>query len=187
MAFLGCVAQSAARQAGVALYGLRAEVAVIALATLGTTAAVRPSGVIMPAVAGLALAAVSAVTDLQTGYVFDRVLIASALPILILGFLARDVSSLAGGALIGGGVPALLYTVTFGRGIGLGDVKLGAVLGAAAGANEALPLIVIAFIAGGAVATILLLARRCSAGQPLPLAPFLAIGTDVCFLSGGLR
>ncbi len=181
MVILGCIAREAAGRVGLRLSALRLEVIVTALAVLATAASVRSAGMLVSVVAGLAVAGVSAVTDVQTGYVFDRVLIAGGLPILIAGIVTGDLPALAAGALIGGGVPALLYTVTSGRGIGLGDVKLGAVLGGAAGPKEALHLIAVAFIVGGLIAAVLLFGRRYSPGRAIPFAPFLAIGAGLSF------
>lgn len=128
-----------------------------------------------PMVIAVATALVSAVTDLKSGYVFDRILAPAAGLLVLLSAIAGDALSAASGAVVGAAVPAALHFASRGRGIGLGDVKLAALLGAATGASGALGMIAISFISGGVVAVALLIAGR-SRTDTVPFAPFLCVG-----------
>lgn len=135
-----------------------------------------------PSVVLLACSAVSATTDLQTGYIFDRVLLAvglATLPwILVTGGF---VDAVAGGLLA-----ALLLMIPFacsrGRGIGLGDVKLAATLGFALGTAGALAALWVAAMCGGAAAIALVVAGRASRGSTMPFGSFLALGASFAVL-----
>jgi prepilin signal peptidase PulO-like enzyme (type II secretory pathway) len=85
------------------------------------------------------------------------------------------------GVLIGAGFLALLWLITAGRGIGLGDVKLMVPLGALFGPAATLVLLLGAFITGGAFALALLAAGKATMKTPVPFGPFLA-GMAVLFL-----
>jgi leader peptidase (prepilin peptidase)/N-methyltransferase len=69
-------------------------------------------------------------------------------------------------------------------GMGLGDVKLAAVLGAALGWSVAVAMMI--GLAAGALVGVALIARNGSAGrkQKIPLGPFLAFGAVVALFAG---
>ncbi len=77
----------------------------------------------------------------------------------------------------------LLYFLTKGRGMGLGDVKLvlglGLVLGAAMGVT-----LMAAFMLGAVVGVLLLGLKERKLGQPIPFGPFLVVGTLVGLVWG---
>lgn len=77
------------------------------------------------------------------------------------------------GAVIGAGFLGLLWLVTRGAGIGLGDVKLMIPLGLLFGVNTTLVLLFLSFIAGGIVATLLLITKRAGMKTAIPFGPFL--------------
>ena len=86
------------------------------------------------------------------------------------------------GALLWLGVLGLLWLVSRGRGIGLGDVKLSPSLGATLGwisLETALIGLVMSFIAGGLVSAVLLLAKRVKRQTAIPFGPFLLLGSLV--------
>ncbi|HLD25958.1 MAG TPA: prepilin peptidase [Candidatus Andersenbacteria bacterium] len=85
------------------------------------------------------------------------------------------------GALVGAGFLGLLWLITRGQGIGLGDVKLMLPLGALFGTGGTAALLGTAFIVGGLMASCLLLARRVTAKTAVPFGPFLA-GSAMLFL-----
>ena len=128
--------------------------------------------------ATLACAAVSAATDVQTGYVFDRVTGVG----FLLVFALQIADGALGGALaagaIAGGLLGLVYACSRGRGLGLGDVKLGAALAVGLGTSGALEALRVAAIAGGATALLLWLCGRARFGSAIPFAPFLALGAS---------
>jgi len=99
------------------------------------------------------------------------------------GALSRVLSALAGGTL-GFAAMALPYILTHRRGMGLGDVKLGALVGLMTG----YPLVLIAWllsvITGGVVGAILLAFKIRKRKDPIPFAPFLATSAMVTLLWG---
>lgn len=124
----------------------------------------------------LAIGAVTVcgITDAQAGFVFDAISIPSALTALI--FYAADkafVPALLGAAAAAGAL-GLLYALTWGRGIGLGDVKLGFCIGAPLGAAHALTSVAVAFVLGGIYASYVLLTRRGRRGDVVHFGPYLA-------------
>jgi leader peptidase (prepilin peptidase) / N-methyltransferase len=138
---------------------------------------------------GIALAfaclVICTASDLATGLIFDGVTVGAACGIGMCCLLAQT----APAALAGAGIciiPLLaLYAVTRGRGIGLGDVKLGGIVGAGVGGIEALGAIGIAFVVGAICCVPLLVARRVRRGDRVAFAPFLALGT-IAFVAGRL-
>jgi leader peptidase (prepilin peptidase) / N-methyltransferase len=102
--------------------------------------------------------------------------------LLVVASLAED----AGDALLRGVVIALVAVAAFlalhvasPRGLGMGDVKLAALLGLAVGWlswSAALVAVFAAFASGAVVAFVLLAARRVDRRAPLPFGPFLAAG-----------
>ena len=97
--------------------------------------------------------------------------------------LSKVLSSLAGGAL-GLAAMALPYIFTHGRGMGLGDVKLGALVGLMSGYPLVAVALLLAVITGGLVAAILLAFKIKKRSDPIPFAPFLATSAMVTLLWG---
>jgi leader peptidase (prepilin peptidase)/N-methyltransferase len=128
----------------------------------------------------VATAAVAAITDLQSGYVFDRVLLAGAIASILATFANGhpfDAVCGAAASVIGVGLP---WALTAGRGMGFADVKLAAVLGWGLGLRGALHALWFAFLLGGIAAAGVLVVRGRRAGNELPFAPFLALGAALC-------
>lgn len=123
----------------------------------------------------IALLLVLSIIDLRTFLLPDHYMIllaaAAAVYVWVSGGTVAD--SLYG-LLAGGGFILFLYLVTDGRGIGFGDVKLAAVLGAIVGLQGAVILLLIAFISGGLVGSYLLWRRLASLKTAVPFGPFLA-------------
>jgi leader peptidase (prepilin peptidase)/N-methyltransferase len=114
---------------------------------------------------------------------------AISLPGIGLGFLASFlnpavtwVSSLLGIAL-GGGLFLVVILASRG-GMGGGDMKLGAMMGAFLGAKMALLAIFSGVILGGFVAGLLLLTGLRRRKDPIPFGPFLAIGGITALFAG---
>jgi len=76
-----------------------------------------------------------------------------------------------------------LHAVSRGRGLGLGDVKLGTALGAALGLVSGLTAIALAFIFGGGYGVWLLATGRARAGSSIHFGPFIAAGAYVALLA----
>jgi leader peptidase (prepilin peptidase) / N-methyltransferase len=124
----------------------------------------------------LATAAVTAITDLEFGYVFDRVMVAAALGLLVVAIAHANVAdALLGGATAAAGL-ATPWALSRGRGMGLGDVKLAGVLGCGLGLHAALRTLWLAFVLGALAAVALTVAKRRPTETAWPFAPFLALG-----------
>src|SRR5262249_35445099 len=78
------------------------------------------------------------------------------------------------GALVGGGVMFAAVVLTRGA-IGGGDVKLMALLGAAAGWKASLAILALSQLVGGTVAIGLLVARRADRRTPFPVGALIAL------------
>jgi len=92
------------------------------------------------------------------------------------------------GVLLGGGVFVVIIvasTFVLGQaGMGVGDVKLGAMLGAFLGWKLALLSILLSTLLGGPLAVALLATGRKSRKDPIPFGPFLALGGFISLFWG---
>ena len=117
------------------------------------------------------------VIDLEHRLILNRVVypaIALAFLVIILTPNYRIISALIGGV-TGAGI-LFLVALIFPGGMGMGDVKLAALIGLLVGFPQVLIALLICFVLGGAVAGGLLLARLKGRKDPVPLAPFLTAG-----------
>ncbi|MBI2587956.1 prepilin peptidase [Candidatus Azambacteria bacterium] len=134
-----------------------------------------------------ALLLVLAAIDART-YVLPDVLLFLILTLGLLGNLILFPSSLARmlfGVLFGGGFFLFLYLASGGRWLGFGDVKLGAVLGLLLGWPTVVFALSAAAVAGGALASLLLLSGKKGWKSPIPFGPFLVFGTLLAIILGG--
>lgn len=106
---------------------------------------------------------------------------------LVFGLLSESsggggdgLTAAAGGTLAAGGALFLMQAV-HPRGMGGGDVKMAAGLGAWLGPGGAFTALLAAFLAGGAFALILLASARAHRRSALPFGPFLAAGGAVAW------
>ena len=93
------------------------------------------------------------------------------------------------GALIGGGVlgsvAGIYWLIRREEGMGLGDVKLLAMIGSFLGAVPAMPIVLmVSSITGAAVGIATLLGRKKGLRAAVPFGPFLALGALVYLLHG---
>jgi leader peptidase (prepilin peptidase)/N-methyltransferase len=134
------------------------------------------------AIAALAGVAVAGCIDARTGSIFDP--LTATLLATSLALCALDGTAASGtyGALGVGTALFALHTLTAGRGLGLGDVKLGAALGMALGVASGFAAIGLAFVFGGAYGIWLLVTRRAGAGASIRFGPFIAAGTFAALL-----
>jgi leader peptidase (prepilin peptidase) / N-methyltransferase len=92
------------------------------------------------------------------------------------------------GVLLGGGVFVVIIvasTLVLGQaGMGVGDVKLGAMLGAFLGWKLALLSILLSTLLGGPIAAVLLATGRKSRKDPIPFGPFLTLGGFISLFWG---
>jgi leader peptidase (prepilin peptidase)/N-methyltransferase len=124
-------------------------------------------------------------TDLERRIIPNKILIVAA----VLGVAiaaATDPGSLPVRVISAAAAGGLLFAaaLAYPRGMGLGDVKLAAVMGLFLGRNVA-PAILIALLAGSAVG-LAMIARHGAAArkQAIPFGPFLALGGVAGLLAG---
>lgn len=124
--------------------------------------------------------------DLRWSLVPDRI----ALPAIIIGLVVQLMlfpqsfllTVIAAG--VGAGFFAVQYLVSRGAWIGGGDIRLGALMGVMLGWPAVLVALFGAYIAGAAVAVVLLLLRLKNRKSEIPFGPFLAGATMVVLLYG---
>jgi leader peptidase (prepilin peptidase)/N-methyltransferase len=87
------------------------------------------------------------------------------------------------GIAVGGGIFFVIIMVSRG-GMGGGDMKLGAMLGAFLGWKLGLLAVLLGVFGGGAAAICLLLLRRKGRKEAIPFGPFLALGGAIALLWG---
>lgn len=128
-----------------------------------------------------------ALIDLRTSIIPDELIIIS-LVLTFLTFLTSlaDLktvfySSKTIGLLFGGGVLTALWALGRGRWMGLGDGKLGAVLGLWLGWPGILLALAAAFISGTIVSVGLLISRKKTVKDAIPFGPFLVLGAITAF------
>ncbi|HET9154195.1 MAG TPA: prepilin peptidase [Solirubrobacterales bacterium] len=158
----------------------------LGLAYLATVLVLRhePVQLAMGLVLVTALMAVT-ITDLERRIIPNKILLTTAA--LGIGIAAVfDPSSLPERAVAAAAAGGLLFlaALIYPNGMGLGDVKLAAVMGLFLGRNVA-PALLIALIAGSVVG-LSLIAREGAAARKkaIPFGPFLALGALVGLLAG---
>ena len=137
---------------------------------------------------GLSFCAVLVVvtlTDLEQRIIPNTVLAGGAIVGLVL-VAATDASSLPDRAIaaFGAGGFLLAFALAYPRGMGMGDVKLAAVMGLYLG-RAVIPALMVAVLAGALVGLVLM-ARDGAAARKraVPFGPFLALGGVVGLLAG---
>ena len=131
----------------------------------------------LPALTALAGTLVAAIIDVRTGLIPDMLTRTTAFAALGCTIANGIVPIACGGAYACGGALLALHLLTRGRGIGLGDVKLGTAIGIGFGPVAGLVALGAAFVLGGAYASWLLVTRRARRGDAIRFGPFLAAGT----------
>jgi leader peptidase (prepilin peptidase)/N-methyltransferase len=173
------IAADAAGRRGMTLGTLPPLLPVLAGAAAYATAM---AGAPLAAVLAGAGASVAAVADARTGSIFDPLTAAMLGTSLVLAATAGAAIDAIYGAVAIGGTLLFLHAITGGRGLGLGDVKLGAATGMSLGHASGLTAIAVAFVFGGIFAVWLLATKRASAGSAIRFGPFIAAGTIVALL-----
>lgn len=141
----------------------------------------------------LVLMAVLFVYDLRWSLLSDKVmwpLIAVAALLFVVRMLWLEAPALTifyefiYGLLPVTGIYGLLYLISQGKWIGLGDVKLGVAMGLMLGWQLALVALVVANLLGFLYVLPLLLAKKVERTSRLPFGPFLIVATVVAMLFG---
>jgi leader peptidase (prepilin peptidase) / N-methyltransferase len=143
-----------------------------------------PSDVVLGLAFVTTLLAVT-VTDLEQRLIPNRILAVSAAVGVMIAAIG-DPASLPerAGACLGAGGILLAAALAYPKGMGMGDVKLAAVMGIYLGASVA-PALFVAF-AAGALVGLVVIARHGAAARKraIPFGPFLALGGVVGLLFG---
>jgi leader peptidase (prepilin peptidase) / N-methyltransferase len=128
----------------------------------------------------------AALIDLEYRIIPNRITAAGAVAALLIGTAldpAGEPERLIAGAAAGGFL--LLAALAYPRGMGMGDVKLAAVMGLFLGRAVA-PAILIALLAGVLVGALVIAKRGVREGRKtaVPFGPFLALGAIVAVYAG---
>lgn len=111
-----------------------------------------------------------------------------ALGLIVSPLLSHGIKGALFGALLGGGflwLVAFVYEkVTNREGMGLGDVKFLAMIGAFLGYKSIIPIILVASLSGSAVGIVLMAFFKKDRLYALPFGPFLALGAVLALLFG---
>jgi leader peptidase (prepilin peptidase)/N-methyltransferase len=131
-----------------------------------------------------ALIAITAI-DLEHQIIPDMITLPGILAGVVANMAADRVSWIASiiGIAVGGGIFFVIILVSRG-GMGGGDMKFGAMLGAFLGWDVALLSVFIAVVLGGGLALLLLTLGKASRKDAIPFGPFLAAGGAVGLLCG---
>jgi leader peptidase (prepilin peptidase)/N-methyltransferase len=125
------------------------------------------------------------VTDLEQRIIPNKILLVAAIlgvAIVAVGDPGSLPERALAAAAAGGGL--LLVVLAYPKGMGLGDVKLAALMGLFLGRDVA-PAIIVALLAGSVVGMALIARHGAGARkQAIPFGPFLALGSVVGLLAG---
>lgn len=125
------------------------------------------------------------VTDLERRIIPNKILLVAAIfgvGIVVVGDPASLPERALTAAAAGGGL--FLVALLYPRGMGLGDVKLAALMGAFLGRNVA-PALLVALLAGSLVGLVMIARQGAQARkQAIPFGPFLALGGVAALLVG---
>ncbi len=163
-----------------ASWGTLALASIGALATLCCRSEASAVGAIDGIILGFAWAC--AATDVATGYVFNRVSAFGGLVVASAAFVRGTELAALQGAVVAASILLAVRMLTKGRGLGLGDVKCAAVLGAGMG-SQALLFVGVAYECGALWACVMLVGRRLRRSDSVAFAPFLAIAASVVLVS----
>lgn len=109
---------------------------------------------------------------------------AIAIEASVLGLGTDRIRAAVLGVLVGGGIFYLLHTLSSGRWIGGGDVKLGVLMGLHLGPKQALLAIYCAAILGSVYVAPMYFAGKAKKGTQVPFGPFLIAGLVLAKLFG---
>jgi leader peptidase (prepilin peptidase)/N-methyltransferase len=166
---------------------LRYPVVEVATGALFTLAYVTLGPTLDFVVAAALLAALVAITAIDLAHqIIPDVITLPGILAGVVGNLATDRVSLlesVAGIVVGGGIFLVIILASRG-GMGGGDMKLGAMLGAFLGWKLGLLALLLGVLAGGAVALCLLILGRKGRKEAIPFGPFLALGGAISLLWG---
>ena len=122
-------------------------------------------------------------TDFETRLIPDKVILPAAIVVLALRTIDDPSLEWILSAL-GAGLVLLVIVLIYPRGLGMGDVKLSAFLGAALGVNVIVAMFVGFFVAFLPAAVLFVRHGREARKESIPLGPFLALGGVIALFWG---
>jgi len=122
-------------------------------------------------------------TDLETRLIPDKVILPAAVVVLALRTIDDPSLEWILSAL-GAGLVLFVIVLIYPRGLGMGDVKLSAFLGAALGVNVIVAMFVGFFVAFLPAAVLFVRHGREARKESIPLGPFLALGGVIALFWG---
>jgi leader peptidase (prepilin peptidase) / N-methyltransferase len=138
-----------------------------------------------PMTVALAGVVAAAVIDARTGLIPNAVSVPTTLVALAAAAAGGAERTACCGIAAAGGALWLLHAMTRGKGLGLGDVKLAAAIGAGFGPFAGLEALGAAFVTGAAFAAWQLANRRATLRSEIRFGPFLAAGSAVVAVVSG--
>ncbi len=117
------------------------------------------------------------VFDLKYYLILDRIVLPAALLAFLGSYLILEISlvKILMGGLIGASFFLILFLITKGKGMGLGDVKLGLFGGFFFGWPAILIVLFLTFLLGGLISALLLLMKKKKRTDMIPFAPFFVV------------
>jgi leader peptidase (prepilin peptidase)/N-methyltransferase len=142
-------------------------------------ALILPPALALSAGATLVGALICGLVDARTGFIFDALSLTMVATACLTAGLNAHAADGALGAAIVGSTLGVLHLLTRRRGIGLGDVKLGAAIAFGYGVGPALVAIGSAFVLGAVYAVTLISLGRAKRTDAVRFGPFIAAGAAV--------
>lgn len=126
------------------------------------------------------------VQDVKTKYIYDIFSWSLLIVSLICGaiFFRYDIIDFVWGIVAGGAILGALVLVSKEKWMGLGDVFVGASLGAILGGKKALLMIFLSFVIGSIYGLWHIATKKTNLKQSLPFTPFLIIASLISLLLG---
>lgn len=119
---------------------------------------------------------VASLIDLQELIIPDSLMVVALLTAVLRVMLdTQHASSAILGAVVGAAIPALLVVPTAARAMGVGDLKLGAVVGLWLGFPQVIVAWWLGFVIGGVVAALMLATGRKKLADAVAFGPYLAL------------
>jgi len=122
-------------------------------------------------------------TDLEHRLISDRIVVPGAVAVVAARTIDDPSVEWVSSAL-GAGLVLFLVVLAYPRGMGMGDVKLAAFLGAGLGLSAIVALFIGFFAAFVPAAALLIRHGRAARKRAIPLGPFLALGGVVALFAG---
>jgi prepilin signal peptidase PulO-like enzyme (type II secretory pathway) len=143
-----------------------------------------PSYALVFSIVALFFLTFHSLTDLESGYIYDSwvaAMAAAGLLLRVAGGVPAVIDGLAGALL--GFCSIYAIVIASGGGMGSGDATLAAGIGALFGWKLAIAALYGGFLAGGAYALPMLIAKKIDRKDAVPLGPFLAAGCAAALLT----